>query len=183
MTTRVALVSHCLLNQNAKVAEYAICPGALPWVASDLSAAGYLIQQMPCPEMTFLGVGRWWQVREQYDTPGYRNHCRRAAETVAAVLRHNLRDGCEDLVLIGVDGSPSSGVTITDSGQSWGGRPEPRDMALVSGKGVWIGILEEVLLSKGLPRARSIGLGTELPGYDEASTRNSLRDWLLAKEE
>lgn len=176
--TRVALVSHCLLNQNAKVAEYAICPGAVPWVLEELKAAQYLPQQMPCPEMTFLGAGRWWQVREQYDTPGYRRHCRHVAASVASVLKHSLQQGCEDLVLLGVDGSPSSGIGMTDSGPAWGGRPEAREMALVHGKGVWIGVLEEVLAEEGLPAPRTIGIGTELPDYDEAAARAAFRRFL-----
>lgn len=166
---RVALVSHCLANQNAKVAEYAICAGCVTPVLSALRDRGYLVQQMPCPEMTFLGAARWWQVRDQYDTPGYRRHCRLVAESVVQILAHHIAAGCGDLVILGVDGSPSSGVGLTDSGSSWGGRPAGHPMALVPGRGVWIEVLETVLGEAGLPRPRLFGLGTELPDFDMAS--------------
>ncbi|WP_116134447.1 hypothetical protein [Tropicimonas sp. IMCC34043] len=165
MSRRIALLSNCLANQNAKVAEYEVCPGAVVPLLDLLRTAGFTIQQMPCPEMTFLGCSRWWQVREQYDTPGYRRHCRLVAGSVADVLERTCADGCDDLVLLGVDGSPSSGVTTTDHGTGWGGRPGAREVSLVAGKGVWIEVLEQVLRARGLPVPRVIGIGTELPGY------------------
>ena len=76
---RVAYVAHCLVNQNAKVSEFAKCAGVVAPLVERLRANGYEIQQLPCPEMSYLGVVRWWQSREQYDTPGYRRHCRALA--------------------------------------------------------------------------------------------------------
>lgn len=175
---RIALLSHCIANQNAKVAEYALCPGAVSPLLDLLRAEGFVIQQMPCPEMTYMGVARWWQVREQYDTPGYRNHCRRVALSVADVLTHHLREGCDDLVLIGVDGSPSSGVGVTDHGPDWGGRPGAQPVAHVPGQGVWIGVLAAVLAERGLPRPRMIGLGLELEGFELETEVKRLRDFL-----
>lgn len=120
---RVAFVAHCLVNQNAKVSEFARCPGVVVPLVERLREAGYEIQQLPCPEMSFLGVARWWQSREQYDTPGYRRHCRDLArtvvDTVAFYTEHEY-----DVVIIGLDGSPSSGVRLTSTKTSWGGRPE-----------------------------------------------------------
>lgn len=176
--TRIALLSHCLANQNAKVAEYEVAPGALSGVLDLLRAEGFAIQQMPCPEMTFLGCSRWWQVRAQYDTPGYRRHCRAVAHSVADVLSAQGGERCADLVFLGVDGSPSSGVGITDDGTDWGGRPEPRAVRLVPGRGVWTGVLVDVLRERGLPVPRMIGLGTELPGYDAKADLDRLRAFL-----
>src|SRR5262245_59643619 len=62
MNSRHALLSHCLANQNAKVDEYAICAGCVQPVLNLLRQFGYRLHQMPCPEMGFLGVSRWWQV-------------------------------------------------------------------------------------------------------------------------
>jgi len=62
---RVALLSHSPANQNAKVDEYALCPGMVSLVVAVLKEFGYAIQQMPCPEMAALGVNGWWQVKEQ----------------------------------------------------------------------------------------------------------------------
>ena len=118
-TRRVAFVAHCLVNQNAKVSEFAKCPGVVAPLVERLRVNGYEIQQLPCPEMSYLGVVRWWQSREQYDTPGYKRHCRALARTVVdiagAYLKHEY-----DIVIIGLDGSPSSGVRLTSTKASWG---------------------------------------------------------------
>jgi predicted secreted protein len=67
---RLALLSHRLANQNAKVGGYAACPGIVAPVLAVLREAGYAIQQMPCPEMAFLGARRWWQGLRQLDGGG-----------------------------------------------------------------------------------------------------------------
>ncbi|MGH6883222.1 hypothetical protein [Hypericibacter sp.] len=176
--TRVALLSHCLANQNAKVDEYALCPGMVTPVVAILKEFGYAIQQMPCPEMAFLGVNRWWQVKEQYDTPGFRRHCRALAQSVAALLEARVAKGCRDLVLIGVDGSGSSAVTFTGIGPAWGGRPEDMSWEVVPGKGVWIEELEQVLADRGLPMPRSFGVAMELPGFTMAQAMVEFRQFL-----
>ncbi|QEX18345.1 hypothetical protein FRZ44_36500 [Hypericibacter terrae] len=176
--TRVALLSHCLANQNAKVDEYALCPGMVTPVVAILKEFGYAIQQMPCPEMAFLGVNRWWQVKEQYDTPGFRRHCRALAQSVADLLEERVAKGCRDLVLIGVDGSGSSAVTFTGIGPAWGGRPEDMSWEVVPGKGVWIEELEQILAERGLPMPRSFGVAMELPGFTMAQAMIEFRQFL-----
>jgi len=178
---RVALISHCLGNQNAKVDEFAMFPGAVSPVVSLLRELSYTIQQMPCPELTLLGPKRWWQVREQYDSPGFRRHCQYLAGTVADVLDAYVEQGTDDVVVLGIDGSPSSGVSATStSGGSWGGRPEQIGFAFVPGKGVWIEELERVLGERGLPVPRMFGVPMELPGFKMANTLVELRRFLLA---
>src|SRR5207245_2298062 len=76
---KVALVANCLLNQNAKVCEGAHYRGVVSPVVEALRSRGYLLQQLPCPELAFAGVRRWWAVYEQYDAPASRAHCRRLA--------------------------------------------------------------------------------------------------------
>jgi predicted secreted protein len=175
---RVALLSHCLANQNAKVDEYALCPGMVAPVVAMLKEFGYAIQQMPCPEMAFLGVNRWWQVKEQYDTPGFRRHCRALAHSVADLLEARVAKGCRDLVLIGVDGSGSSAVTFTGIGPAWGGRPEDMSWEVVPGKGVWIEELEQVLAARALPVPRSFGVAMELPGFSMEKAMAEFRQFL-----
>jgi predicted secreted protein len=175
---RIALLSHCLANQNAKVGGYATCPGVVAPVLAVLRAAGYAIIQMPCPEMAFLGARRWWQVREQYDTPGYRRRCRELAASVADVLAARIGPGTRDVIVLGVDGSPSSGVRFTDRGPGWGGEPRPLPFDLVAGRGVWIEELDAVLAARQLPRPRWLGIGLELPDFDEARSLAELRAFL-----
>ena len=73
----VAFVAHCLLNQNSKTAGGAVCPGVYSPVVEELRAKDWQLVQMPCPELTFTGLNRFWAVREQYDTIAHRRHCRR----------------------------------------------------------------------------------------------------------
>lgn len=173
-----ALLSHCLANQNAKVDEYALAPGVIRPVIERLQQKGYRIQQMPCPEMTFLGANRWWQVREQYDTPGYRAHCRALAETVASVLAALIAGGSDDLILLGVEGSGSSAISVTGIGPSWGGRPEGIPWEAVPGKGVWIEELEQVLAKRGLPLPRAYGFPGELPDFEMNAALAAFDDFL-----
>ena len=72
---KIALLASCLLNQNAKVCQGANYPGVVSPVVEALRSRGYLLQQLPCPELAFAGARRWWAVYEQYDTPAYRAHC------------------------------------------------------------------------------------------------------------
>src|SRR6516165_964827 len=118
----VAFVAHCLLNQNSKVREGAHCAGVYSPIVDVLRAEGWRIEQMPCPELAFSGLNRFWAVREQYDTVAFRRHCRRLATAVAGAIAARAGQG-EDVVLVGVEGSPSMGVTITSSDPERGGRP------------------------------------------------------------
>ena len=52
-----------------------------------LRAHDCTIRQMPCPELAFGGLRRFWAVREQYDTRVFRAHCRRLAEPVRPARR------------------------------------------------------------------------------------------------
>ena len=118
----VAFVAHCLLNQNSKVRDGAHCAGVYSPVVDVLRAEGWRIEQMPCPELAFSGLNRFWAVREQYDTAAYRRHCRRLATAMAGAIAARAEQG-EEIVLVGVEGSPSMGVTITSSDPERGGRP------------------------------------------------------------
>ena len=83
---KVALIANCLLNQNAKVCEGARYRGLVSPVVEALRSRGYLLVQLPCPELAFAGARRWWAVYEQYDTPAYRAHCRRLAQAIAPLI-------------------------------------------------------------------------------------------------
>ena len=159
VSRKVAFVAHCLVNQNAKVDEFARTPGAVPGVVQLLHQHGFRISQLPCPEMAFAGVGRWWQGKEMYDKPNYRRHCRSLAERSADVIQQYLGHDF-DIVIIGLDGSPSSGVRFTGSATDWGGRPEfhDGDYEVVPGMGVWMEELRTELQRRGLPWPRATGV-------------------------
>jgi predicted secreted protein len=122
---------------------------------------------MPCPELAFGGARRFWGVREQFDTPVYRTHCRRLARLVAAVIEQHASAG-DDVVLIGVDSSPTMGVDFTPSAPHWGGKPDigEDDSTLVRGDGIFIEELKAELEERGLPVPRSTGIRHWFAEYD-----------------
>src|SRR5690349_23269780 len=119
----VAFVAHCLLNQNSKTDGGARCPGVYSPLVEELRARGWRIEQMPCPELAFLGLHRFWIVKEQLDTTAYRRHCRKLAGVVAGAIAARVAAGAE-VVLVGLEGSPSMGVRVTSENETWGGRPD-----------------------------------------------------------
>ena len=172
----VVYLAHCLLNANAKVDEGALCEGVSRPVLALLRERGCTIRQMPCPELAFGGTRRFWAVREQYDTPVFRAHCRRLAAPVAAQIRADLA-AVARVVLVGIDGSPSMGVELTAAGDDWGGRPDkPRDedYPVTPGRGLFVETLLE-LLGDERPRVRIVGIGQDLFDYDEARELAKLR--------
>ena len=174
----VAFVAHCLLNQNSKVGDGAHCAGIYSPVVDVLRDRGWRIEQMPCPELAFTGLNRFWAVREQLDTIAYRKHCRRLAAVVADMIAVRAAHG-EDIVLIGVEGSPSMGVHVTSSDPARGGLPEwPAGTSeLTSGEGIFV----EELRAELSRREIAAGLGGEthaLPGHDERTQRTGLESVL-----
>jgi predicted secreted protein len=179
----VAFVAHCLLNQNSKVGDGAHCAGIYSPVVDVLRDQGWRIEQMPCPELAFTGLNRFWAVREQLDTSAYRRHCRRLAAVVADMAALHAAKG-EDIVLVGVEGSPSMGVRITSSDPARGGLPQwPEGSSeLTSGEGIFVEELRAELGRRGI----AAGLGGEthaLPGHDELTQRTRLEVLLAGGEE
>jgi predicted secreted protein len=163
----VCYLAHCLLNANAKVDEGARAEGVSVPLVSLLRERGCTLRQMPCPELAFGGTRRFWAVREQYDTPAYREHCRKLAAPVAHQIRTDLAAG-NRVIVVGIDGSPSMGVELTASSDEWGGRPDkPRDedYPVTPGRGLFIETLVGLLDPE--PRVRVVGIGQDLFDYDE----------------
>ena len=172
---RVAFIAHCLLNQNAKVEGGALRAAIWEPVIDLLREHGYVIRQMPCPELAFGGARRFWGVREQFDTPLYRRHCRRLASLVAAVMAQHVAAD-DDVVLIGVDSSPTMGVDFTPSAPHWSGKPDigEDDSTLIRGDGIFLEELEAELDERGLPMPRSTGIRHWFADYDADEERGRL---------
>jgi len=152
---KIIFVSHCILNQNAKVRGIAIYPGAVRPIFDLLLDHGVGIYQMPCPEMTYLGALRWGQVRDQYDSPMFRRYCHGLATQVLEQAVEYRRGGYQVLGFIMVDGSPVCGLKKTPQsaveGQVWGGmtRYVPAQH-FVCGQGVFCEILRAEAARMGL---------------------------------
>jgi predicted secreted protein len=82
----------------------------------------------------------------------------------------------EDVVLIGIEGSPSMGVHITSSDPERGGRPRWPDGTPehAPGEGIFIEELHRELERRGIGFPRAAGETHALAGHDEAAQRAAL---------
>jgi predicted secreted protein len=149
---RVVVLAHCHLNVNTKVHGLADYEGARADLVRPVVERGAGIVQLPCLEATFLGMRRPGMSREQYDTPAFRRHCRRILGPVIDTLTALAEDGCVLDAVIGVDGSPSCGVSETCSGPSGdapASDPEAGEVR-TPGRGVFMDVFAELLDKAGL---------------------------------
>lgn len=149
----VAVLAHCLLNQNTVVKPLASHEGAVTSLVEFLMKQGYGLIQLPCPEALYLGMRRWWMSKEQYDTESYREFSRRLLEPYVRLLAELARDGCRYAV-IGVRGSPSCAIETTTSNPFWLGEPRADKCppsVKVSGRGVFMEELLRMAEERGLP--------------------------------
>lgn len=147
---KIVLLSHCILNANSKVEGLSKYPSAVLDLISFLSENGIGMIQLPCPEMSMYGMKRWGHVKEQFDTPIFREHSRVILNDIAMQVRDYVSNGYTLVGVIGIDGSPSCGINKTCSSKSWGGESKSfdeakfKDVSTINEKGVFI---EELLLS------------------------------------
>nr|WP_321501913.1 CD3072 family TudS-related putative desulfidase [uncultured Dethiosulfovibrio sp.] len=154
---RYVLLSHCLLNVNAKVLGYGSYSGAMKSLVLPIIEEGIGIFQLPCAEATFGGLKRWGMTMEQYDTPAYRRHCRWLLEPVMDQVQDDIANDVSVLGVIGIDGSPSCGVHQTCYGYcggtigsgDWVDR-STKSVRLDRGQGVFMRILSEMMAERGL---------------------------------
>ncbi|MEA2097379.1 MAG: hypothetical protein U9P73_11915 [Candidatus Cloacimonadota bacterium] len=151
---KIIFLSHCCLNQNAKVRGIASYPGAITPLISMLLEEGIGIIQMPCPEMIYLGNMRWGQVKDQYNNPMFKRHCKRIVETVIDQAENYIQCGYQIVGFVMMDGSPVCGLNRTprpkDPNVLWGGMTWyiPESEYLI-GKGIYSEILQEEVKKRG----------------------------------
>lgn len=160
---KVVFVASCLLNTNNKVKGLARYPGMCKEVFDTLYDQGLGIQQMDCPETLLLGIQRWWQTKNLYDSRGFRNHCREIAERQATYMEEYAREGYEVVAVLGCDGSPTCGVSITAWDERWGGSPVDLNFndAIVEGQGVYIEELRKAIEARDLKVPPFYGLALD----------------------
>ena len=139
---RIAIVAHCILNQNSKVEDTASERGLTKKVVDLLYKYGFGVIQLPCPEFEYLGLRRFWFSKEQYDNVGFRNYCRRIARKTVELIENYVKEGYKVPLVIGISGSPSCGVEKTSSSK-WRGNPMNIEgkIEIVEGSGV---LMEEI---------------------------------------
>lgn len=120
---RVIFVSHCILNQSAKIDGCAHHPGAVREVVDVILASGCGIAQLECPELMHLGLDRQAdpeaersvesedsRVGELMQRPFGRVCCREIADRACHQMEQYVRHGFAVLGVLGVNGSPTCGV-------------------------------------------------------------------------
>jgi len=168
---KILFLTHCCLNQNAKVRGIAEYPGAIRPLVELLLEHGVGMYQMPCPEMTYLGNMRWGQVKDQYNNPMFRRHCHRLAEVIVDQAENYRQCGYQILGFVMMDGSPVCGLNRTprpkDREVMWGGMswyvPESE---YAPGKGNFCEVLQEELGRRGLDDIPFVAS----PEFDEVGT-------------
>jgi predicted secreted protein len=170
---KIIFLSHCCLNQNAKVRGIAIYPGCIRPMIELLIEKDVAIYQMPCPEMTYIGAMRWGHVKDQYDSPMFRRHCLNLATEVLDQAEEYKRSGYRVLGFVMMDGSPVCGLNKTpqpaNEGEMWGGmvRYVP-ESTLAQDKGVYSEILMQEL------EQRPLLAGLPLVGFPESNEQQAV---------
>jgi predicted secreted protein len=138
---RIIVVHHCLLNQNARAKGLAKSKGVIEEIFEKYKERG--IYQIPCPELRFLGAEREPLTRTDYDVPVFREICRRIANEVVEDLKRFFEEGYEIEAILGVEGSPSCGVTLTHITQNGKDRE-------VEGEGILVEEIKKALKERGI---------------------------------
>ena len=149
---KIIVVSHCLLNANAKVSPLSSYPGVLRNVMDRFIEDGAGILQLPCPESSYLGVNRWGMGYEQYDHPSFRRHCRNILKPSVDQIEAFVAAGYIIIGIIGADGSPNCGVSKIPSGLSGcvirnmdDIESQLKGFRYLEGPGVFFGVLKKML--------------------------------------
>jgi predicted secreted protein len=138
---RVIFLTHCHLNQNARLARCAESPAATRTLAEGLLAREVGIVQMPCPELMLMGLNRGHiAIRSGLETFPAREALRRLARDIVFQVQQYQSCGVQVLGILGKDGSPSCGVETTSRSDGKGS---------IAGSGVFVEVLQEELRSAG----------------------------------
>ncbi|WMJ76035.1 MULTISPECIES: CD3072 family TudS-related putative desulfidase [unclassified Sedimentibacter] len=172
---KIVLVSHCILNVNAKVYGIATESAGCSKIVSELLNKGYGIIQLPCVEQSCFGIRRWGQVKEQMNFPGFRSKCYELLNPVIEQVSDFYNNGYNIAAVIGLDGSPACGVNYTCTG-NWGGeigdgyglQSKIRSLDKLPEYGVMMEVLAEML--------DDAGIVTKFLSVDESNPEASLQN-------
>lgn len=124
---RILVVTHCILNRASKVKSYNI-----EEINEENELRKELLKvvfekdiellQLPCPEFTMYGAKRWGHVKDQFDNPFFRNHCKNILNPVIDQLieYYTNKEKFEIVGIVAIDGSPSCVYNFTCKG-NYGG--------------------------------------------------------------
>ncbi len=162
---QIIVVSHCFFNDAAKLrnqnpVEMEKERSLKRAFLTQMLSQGIEFIQLPCPEFILYGSNRWGHAASQFNTPHFRKEARKMLEPVVMQLEEYSMypERYEILGILGIDGSPSCGVNFTWDGD-WGGElgdgtnlsATLKTLQKISGPGVFMEVLKEMLREKQLP--------------------------------
>jgi hypothetical protein len=101
-----------MLNQNARISTAADFPAMFEPLVDWLKEHDIGIIQMPCPELRVLGLGRL-SVRDGLETEEGHAHLHQIIDNLIYEIEQYRFQGFEVLGILGKQGSPACGVTMT----------------------------------------------------------------------
>lgn len=161
---KILITCHCILNVNAKVYPLADTGGVHTDAVRSYVASGCGLFQLPCPELSYLGMHRWGMTKEQYDHANFRKHCQDILEHPMLELQALAQAGYEWVGIMGMDGSPNCGVEMTCEGYTGGElcsranlSEQVKSLRYIKGQGVFMEELIEMMHKRDLrPKLLSI---------------------------
>jgi predicted secreted protein len=84
---KIALIAHCILNQNSRAIGLAKRPSTVTEIVDFLARNRIGIIQMPCPEVVYAGVPRHPQTKDQCDNGTFRWQCKKIAKKAVNQIR------------------------------------------------------------------------------------------------
>ena len=154
---KIIVVSHCILNQNCVVKPYAKKQENFLKFLKNFILNNYGFIQLPCPELSILGLKRWGHVKDQFEYPKFREECKLLLNPIIDQIKMYIDNGYNIDGIYGIKGSPSCGIDKTCR-SNWEGEVscyETLDdilnrVYLVSEKGIFMEIFEELLREKNI---------------------------------
>lgn len=158
------IVSHCILNNAAKVEqdeaelaeEYKIREELMQLILKK----DVQLLQLPCPEFIMYGSQRWGYVKNQFQHPFYMEQCRKILEPVLLQLQEYAQhvEKFHVLGIVSVEGSPNCGYHLTCEGEWKGeiGTDEKRiqdiqkSLKMTENPGVYMEVLEKELQKRNM---------------------------------
>ncbi|NEZ75342.1 DUF523 domain-containing protein [Clostridium botulinum] len=173
---KIIFLSHCILNKSSKVKYYEEEKNRekdekIRKFLKLLMDNNISIIQLPCPELTCYGIKRWGHVKDQFDTPHFRKHCRQLFSIYLEQIEEYINNGYEILGIVGIEGSPTCGVNKTCVGK-WGGELSSNNylqsiigtIKKVNERGVFMEEIKKILEEK--------QLNINVIGLDETNIEN-----------
>ncbi len=107
----MALVAHCILNQNAVVYPLARAKGGFSSIVLSYMTQEYGLYQLPCPELKYLNMYRKPMSKSDYDTAKYHQLCEQLAHDVIEDLKKYKEYGNNICYLHGIQESPTCSIS------------------------------------------------------------------------